>query len=223
MKIIERDILPFQEDDYFSAVRDKIQYAKLLVKASRVLLLDNITTNETITCRLKLVVDKMSRLFFSSENKHFSISFPFTVDVEGDDIVKISTYSGKDVDHEIISSVISILDDEQFNLNPSLLGFYMDGTSSEFEGVSMLEEIFQFEPSYIRYDYDPINVNGNIHPLYHIDVNYSTHGTFKIGLKQSITIKTLEDILNTKTDCVFFEGKTEIASKKFKGRRKKSK
>ena len=61
------------------------------------------------------------------------------------------------------------------------------------------------EPAYIRYDYDPDNEKGKLHPLYHLDLHYSQYSTFKIGLFDKIAGDFFEDIHNVKTDCIFIE------------------
>lgn len=255
MKIVERDIPHFQEQEYFFPIRDKIDYARLLVLSARILLLspsvyafdaiesveekasglvigrqkgfkdkserkkdvkpkgikenrkeglkgkqDDVKASDS---SLKLVIDKMSRLFFYKTNKYFSVSFPFTAVVENNEVFSIATYTGRLVDFKSISAVISILDSEPFKLNPSLIDFPIEPGSIELLGVSLLEEIFQFEPSYIRYDNDPENQNGKLHPLNHLDINYSQYSTFKLGVPKAITKSFFEDLQNTNTDCSF--------------------
>jgi hypothetical protein len=203
VKVVERDIFQFQEEAFFSPVRDKVAYAKLLVLAARQLLLNTDSENVKVTSKMKLIVDKMSRLFFYKGEKYFSIAFPFTTLIEGNDVLELTSYSGKKLDNKSISAVISIIDSEQFILNPSLIDFYIEPNSIESSGLFLLEEIFQFEPSYIRFDYDPENEKGKLHPLNHIDINYSQYSTFKLGLKETITTDYFENVQNIKTDCSF--------------------
>lgn len=146
MKVIERDIFPFQENDFFSPIRDKIEYARVVVVAARLLLLNSDIEDVKVTSKMKLIVDKMSRLFFYKDKKYFSISFPFTAIIDGSEVMELTTYSGKKLDNKIISAVISILDDAQFRLNPSLIDFFIEPYSIESSGIFILEEIFQFEP-----------------------------------------------------------------------------
>ncbi len=203
MKIVERVIFPFQEKDFFVAIRDKIDYARVIVFAARQLLLNMKADDFEATSSMKLIVDKMSRLFFYKDKKYFSISFPFTMILDGDEIVALTSYTGKIVDHKSISAVISVLDNEQFRLNPSLIDFYVEPNSLDSSGLFLLEEIFQAEPSYIRYDYDPENEKGKLHPLHHLDINYSQSSTFKFGLKQEIAQSYFENLQDIKTDCSF--------------------
>jgi len=208
MKEIQKDILPFEKDFFFSPLRNKVDYAWLIIHAARVLLLDYDAGGEEIHDRMKLVIDKMSRLFFYSSDKHFSVSFPFTISSNEEQGLEITSYSGKTVDHHNISVVVSILQDEQFKLNPSPIEFYMDAEPEATEGVLLLEEIFQFEPAYIRYDHDPDHENGKLHPLHHLDVNYASYGTYKLGLNEALVDANFENLLNIKTECTFLSGQS---------------
>lgn len=58
-----------------------------------------------------------------------------------------------------------------------------------------------FECGYLRYDYDVEYQNGHIHPINHLDVNYSVGSTFKLGFQDIITIEDFIDILDLKTNC----------------------
>lgn len=204
MKIIERIILPFQEEDFFIPIRDKVTYIRILLNSINLLLLNDleIEANDSPS-KLKLSIDKMSRLFFYKESKYYSISFPFTIICEGNNIIEISTYSGKTVDFVNISAMLSIINSEYYKNNPSIVDYSIEPFDIEMAGIYLLEEFMHFEPSYIRFDIDPDNENGKLHPLHHLDLNFSQYGTFKLGLSNSITTDYFENIQNTKTDCVF--------------------
>jgi hypothetical protein len=205
MKLIEREIFPFQEKYFFLPVRDKIDYAKLIIYSTRYLLINVSIDNIECNSKMKLLIDKMSRLFFYKQTKYFSVSFPFSVQVDKNRIADISTLSGKVVDSQSISSVISILEDPKFKLNPSLTDYYIESDTGDSDGIMILEEIFQSEPAYIRYDVDPKNENGKLHPLNHLDINYSTYGTYKIGLEKHIEKLSFDDFLNIRSDCFFLK------------------
>lgn len=57
------------------------------------------------------------------------------------------------------------------------------------------------ETGYIRYDYDPDHENGTLHPLYHFDVNYSSKGTYKMGINKKMEKEDFVDLLDIKTKC----------------------
>jgi hypothetical protein len=203
VKTITRGVLPFQEKEIFIVLRDKIDYVKLLAYSARILLLNYDTTGIKTNGSLKLIIDKMSRVFFYREDKCFSVSFPFNVLIDEENVLEITTYSGKKVDSQNISSILSIINDEQFRLNPSPIDFWIETSSVDSLGFALLEEMLQFEPAYIRYDVDPKNENGKLHPLHHLDVNYSSYGTYKLGLSDQIEGDYFENILDINTECSF--------------------
>lgn len=203
MKTIEREIYDFQENDFFSPIRNKSSYVKVIALAARQLLLNLGPSKAPCNAKMKLIVDKMSRLFFYKEGKYFSISFPFSVDINNSEVTELTTYSGKIINNKSISAIISILDSEEFQANLSLIEFYIEPNSIESDGIFLLEEMLMIEPSYIRYDVDVANQKGKLHPLNHLDINYSQYSTFKLGLAAPITELYFEDIQDIKTDCLF--------------------
>ncbi len=202
MKLVNRNILSFQENDFFFPIRDKIDYAKLIIYSARLLIL-NLPNDIQSDCKLKLLIDKMSRIFYYKKDKFFSVSFPFTVIIDGDEISEITTYSGIVVDSKLLSSATAILLNSDFRLNPSPMNFWVESDSSEVDALCFLEEIFQFEPAYVRYDKDEANENGKLHPLHHLDINYSSYSTYKLGLDLEIIEANFESILNITSNCLF--------------------
>lgn len=205
MKTIEVKILPYQEKHYFSPIRDKVDYAKVLVIAIRNLLLSQYNNDNTDSkSSMKLFIDRMSRLFFYKEEKFYSISFPFSVIIDEQNIIKeITTLTGREINSKIISEILSVLNDTSFKINPSLTEYCLESNEIHLESIPILDEIFLSEPGYIRYDIDEKNENGKIHPLNHLDINYSTYNTLKLGLNDFIGQEYFENILNTKTECSF--------------------
>jgi hypothetical protein len=206
VKTIVKKIFAFQDALFFAPLRDKVDYAKLIAYSARNLLLDyDMTTSDSSSYYMKLIVEKMSRLFFYTENHLFSVSFPFTVRIVDEKIDEIASYSGRVVDNRNISYILSVLESEKFKLNHSLLDSYIESNDLDYQPFLLLEEILQFEPTYIRYDKDPENENGKLHPLHHLDINYSSYGTYKLGLDKAIADGYLEDMLNVGTECHYIK------------------
>jgi len=203
MKTIERKILPFQESIFFSPIRDKREYVRILVHSARLLLLNYDSKERISSSTVKLIVDKMSRLFFYKREKYFSIAFPFSVVTDGKNVTDITTYSGKNLDNKSISSIISVIESPEFVLNPSLIDVFIDSNTIDSSELALLEEILQFEPAYIRYDFDPTKENGKLHPKHHLDINYSDYGTYKLGLSEQITKSYFENLQNINTVCSY--------------------
>lgn len=205
MKIIELPIMSFQKDQFYTPIRDKVHYAKILLKAAQLLLMKNELVTSDCDCSMKLIVDRMSRLFFYTPGKFYSVSFPFLIRIEEDGAIKMKTFRGVEVDSQSISASLSVLMDKDFSDHPSTADYCLMTDGKNLFGINMLEEILLAEPSYIRYDNDPENQKGKLHPLDHFDINYSSYGTYKVGLEKAIQVEYFEDVLNINTDCSFLD------------------
>ena len=74
----------------------------------------------------------------------------------------------------------------------------------EEDFINLVNKIIEFEPGYIRYDYDDEHNNGNLlHPLNHLDVNFESNSTFKLGLNKKLKLEEFIDVMNINTDCHF--------------------
>ena len=62
---------------------------------------------------------------------------------------------------------------------------------------------FSTDLGYIRYDYDEKHENEKIHSLHHLDINYSSKGTYKIGLKKALKDEDFIDMLDLRTECKY--------------------
>ncbi len=66
-----------------------------------------------------------------------------------------------------------------------------------------LRELLLMEDGYIRYDYDEEHENGDIHPLNHYDLFYSSNATFKIGLEDKERQTNFIDLMDINTSCKY--------------------
>lgn len=194
----------YELDGFFTPIRSKIDYVKVILKAMKLFLITSNVENNT-NSKLKIIIDKMSRLFIYNEKKYYSVSFPFAINTAENEILSFNTYSGKELGSRMISEINCIINNKDFQLNKSLLDFYIEPYDIGFESIYLLEELLLIEPSYVRYDFDPINENGRLHPLFHLDIHYSQYSTFKVGFTGEINSDYFEDIHNIKTDCIFFK------------------
>ena len=71
----------------------------------------------------------------------------------------------------------------------------------------LILRMLSMELGYIRYDYDPDHENGTMHPLHHLDVNYSSQGTYKLGMNRKIQTDEFVDMLDVKTACRYIQKK----------------
>ena len=95
-------------NDYFKPLRSKKDVLRLLMKSIKFMLVDNPVCEERKAGEVILLVSKMSRLFFISPEKKFSIGFPFGV-IDNDNSLTFSSAYIPYVDSKVTSDVLSIL------------------------------------------------------------------------------------------------------------------
>lgn len=156
---------------------------------------------------MTLQTSKMNRLFFSSPDKVFSINFPFTA-IKDNDHLKFRSIHHSDINGALTSSIISILESTTSLEAREVLEFaepIFSQTDSDPDFWCLFRELLMHEDGYIRYDHDEDRMNGNLHPIDHLDIFYNSTNTFKLGLGRRISADGLIDILNLESDCHFIK------------------
>lgn len=150
------------------------------------------------------IIDK----YLPDHKKIVIMSFPFSISSEFGSI--LLKYKNKDVgarEISMIKSVLKYMYDETKNLTlydsiiEVLYDMELNDDEEEIVLNDMVVELLSFSEGYIRYDYDPENELGEIHPLYHLDIFFSNQSTFKIGLPRRYEIKDLLDLLDYEKPC----------------------
>lgn len=208
MKRYEFKIARWNEDEIFSSIRSKKDSIRILMKALKIMIINQEVSEEDSIGNMVLLVSKMSRLFFFSADKFFSITFPLTVS-ESSHGLSYSSRHISDVDSRVTSSVIGLLSaSEQFDSDcilefaEPILG--LDDSDNRF--WSFMRELLMHEDGYVRYDHDVRREDGHLHPLDHMDIFYSSGGTFKLGLNGRIKEDHLIYILSLETNCLYLHG-----------------
>ncbi|SCB06405.1 Conserved hypothetical protein [Xanthomonas translucens pv. translucens DSM 18974] len=155
--------------------------------------------------RITFYVDKMNRIFYTSERKVFSIACPFFI-TESDSGLVFRDSFYPEIDSKVTSDVISVLEHDPALSHPEF-HFFVDHVFpySEYDSNfwQMLRRLMLSEDGYIRYDQDPSNENGSRHPLHHLDIFYGSHASFKLGLMNGLDEAQLRDVLDLNTDCYY--------------------
>ena len=124
-----------------------------------------------------------------SENKIYTISFPFSIQNEEGGIL----FEGEILDihtikamNEIIKLIESSNSYEEFFLKYDEIDNGYDFKAEELEfATKILKKLFEKELGYIRYDYDAQaeeNQGVQFHPAYHLDIFYEKDVSIKLGL-----------------------------------------
>lgn len=214
MKRIEFEIAPSVLSKFFPnyRVKTKIQILTILLESIRYSLSYESIKITTAKGKIILIIDKMSRLFFVSEDKAYSIALPFLLTFNDSHIG--FSYKGIEIDSYIISNLISVVTQDSFmdgcslDLSDSLINF-----ETEHENFWLiLKELLLYEDGYVRYDHDitgyaEAQKNGceHRHPLNHLDLFYTSNATFKVGCETRVSIDGFIDVVNTNTDCKYLK------------------
>lgn len=214
MKTIEKKVGEFFCEKVLKPVRNKQDIILLLLETLKWV---NNTENEVSNekGRIIIYIDKMSRIFYETDEKAFSLCFPFSLEEKEDHRIRVyDSLTDLEITNQMISLLISIFKQDS-KLGESLenvMDFIIESAKDyEYKNIDeiwrLLFKLWYMEDGYIRYDYDPKQENGKKHPLYHLDVNYSSGTTYKIGLNAPLQVDDLRDVLDTTTDCAYLAAK----------------
>ena len=201
--IIHRKVFPHIR------IKTKAQIIEILMEAVRFILLQNdsdfIIEDTDAVGKMIIYIDKMSRIFFFTDKKYYSIVFPFHI-LKENDKYKIVFKSDIEVTSQLISKVISIIKCDEFKEQCGL-DFIMPICDAEDDCDEnfweFLRELLLMEDGYIRYDYDEEHQDENFHPLNHYDLFYSSKATFKIGLNGELSYDNFLDFLDINSNCKY--------------------
>lgn len=210
MKEILRKIETSECKNFSLTLRGHVDYTKVLLEITKKILSnsDTILPEELSgQAYLKLSIDKQSRVFiYLSKNKFYSFEYPYKVDFDiyTKKVQTVYTNTGINCTWALISNAFSILADVKCN---SIIDVYEsrdeEDSDIDINAYKMLEAFWANEPSYLRYDYDEKNRNGDLHPLNHLDINMSDAGSYKLGIKRRLTPAEFEDIINKRSNCYY--------------------
>ncbi len=156
-------------------------------------------------------VDKMSRIFVFEEKRYYSCNFPFAIHVD-DDTMKIVFDNEFEIDTQILSYITSSTNNNNLSsidkISEELYERVFDENNDEDiinlyynRCIRVISKLLSFEIGYLRCDYDDITPDEEVHPLNHIDVNFTTSATYKLGLSDKITPEKLIDLIDGYTKC----------------------
>lgn len=211
MKKIDKNISKVFYENIQRPLRTKKDFILLLLETIKLLYVEEVVV--TSQGKVSIVIDKMSRIFYQVKNKIFSIVFPFSIEAIDNQYRVYDIDLDVDIDSKLISIMISILKQLEFSKVSAeqMLDTYYDVTQNEEDSKEvdyawkLLFKLSFVELGYIRYDYDEKHQNKIYHPLHHLDINYSSNGTYKIGLRKEIELEDMISLLDVKHSCSYLE------------------
>ena len=215
MKFYGYDLNP-QIINYNSSLRNKINIIRILIEVSRLVnsssphpAAELVASLDSNKIRLVFYVDKMSRIFIEEKDKIHSFHFPFVLKVEnGKNILSFNGFQITNATCSILAAVFAELSEDA--PLERILELYWDIASdlsvpSEESEIhsQLITYLLSFEPGYLRFDHDEVLENELYHPQNHIDINYTSRATFKIGLMKPLDYKQLIEMINITTPCCY--------------------
>jgi hypothetical protein len=202
MKTMTFFLNKISRDRFFKPIRDREDVIILLLESIRIII-NNINTSGKKFGKMVLHIDKMKRLFFFSEQKYFSINFPFFISTSSNGTIVYDRYN-KNIDSRIISKIMELFSEKTILTSSSLTSFFdmLEDIYEEKDIWSIFVELLTFEEGYVRFDYDVEHIN-ELHPQHHIDVYYKESNKMKFGLKKMVSENDFIDLLDSKTSCYF--------------------
>jgi len=238
MKKFEFNIHKGQIEKFFpkKRIKTKAQIIEILMESLQLILQNKTIPEEKIGGTITLVVERMSRLFFTSkeDKKIYSIVFPFFIEsIDDSFVVKLQKFEYLDyiesendsfieIDYQLISNVLSFIKCDNFKEQCSLDFITPIDEYEQYDKNFwiFLRELLLMEDGYIRYDYDEKNYkkaleNGeqHFHPLNHYDLFYSSNATFKIGLLDEISSNDIIEFLDIRKECQYLVNFSNIKDK----------
>ncbi len=186
-------------------IKTKAHIIEILMETIKYMLLNPEIKSDCSVGKILLIVDKMSRVFYFSENKYYSISFPFFVEKVENEF----TFGFKniiEVESRLINKILQIIKCDEFKEKCSLdfiapICEFEENCDENF--WIFLRELLLMEDGYIRYDYDKDEYEKfkskgeeDKHPLNHYDIFYTSSNTFKIGLKDKLSEDQFIDLFD---------------------------
>tara|TARA_R110001583_G_scaffold136457_1_gene288307 strand:+ start:5342 stop:5977 length:636 start_codon:yes stop_codon:yes gene_type:complete len=197
-------------NQFFKPIRRKEDVIILTMNVIQFIGISSCIPIKEVAGKMVLRISKMNRIFFYSNEKYFSISFPYNIE-ENNDGFKVFSPNAGEVSRVTISKVKSIFSDENIMSNGciSLLADnVLDESLSTPSFWVVLRELLLMEDGYLRYDHDTDRENGHFHPVNHLDIFYSNKAGFKVGLDSKLLENELIEIMDYESECRYLQKPT---------------
>ena len=205
----------FQAQILFSNATNMVEFVKLTLKTIEYLL----TTwhGNTKVQPPYLCIDDVNlhRAFLINQDGHKIISFGFEFYIKTYDKILTSpnnsitnlNYLGQkgNVTTKEVSNAFTILSEYAQREDNSYWGLNLDEGDISDPSMFFFEYLLMKETGYVRYDNDIRGEKTNIHPRYHLDVNYSYPTHYKIGLAKDVSLEQFMTVLDLHKKCLIIE------------------
>lgn len=208
------EIYEWEQENFFFRLDCKQDIVKLLMTSIKKII-HNRESKKKVIGKMTIITANMNRIFYFSENKYFSIVFPFSIIFNKDESLNVNYVHSEltsdqyslNFDSKTISNVLELSNNSEVSIGLNAIDFVSAierVVGSDERYLPLLLDLFRSEDGYIRYDDDEVGGLGkDNHPQHHYDIFYSNHSTFKIGLQKEIDNDTLIELIDKNKKCHF--------------------
>ncbi len=201
----------------YKSIRNKTDLIKLLLNIFTPSNLQLIKNKEDVTVIMQMEKTINRIYIFENENVQIqSFHSPFILhNDKGGGYVQLENSIFPDCIDEVVISFLKTFFNSYIEYESNFEDFMNNFMDYYYEIIidenkiknywNLVLYLLSFDSGYIRYDYDPANSNGKVHPLYHLDVNYNDNATYKIGLETHCTYQMLLDMVSRQTNCKYLK------------------
>lgn len=201
------NLLPYQRTKLFSCVTNTREM--IWVSLTVLEYLQYWHGNTKVPKRPYLLVDieETHRIYLVDRDKIVSFSFAMNIKLKEHDLFDTSNcVTGIYLrSHRISAREVSEAKQILNNCTDSDSLYYYNVLGEDedlsYETFFLFEHFLFFEWGYVRFDHDPSHAKGRIHPMDHLDINFTTYSTYKLELKKMVDVNDIVNMINKKTDC----------------------
>lgn len=142
---------------------------------------------------LAIFTGSFNRVLMRKPDGYFTMNFPFKIEDQGDNISLIYDVFRMDINVRVISMMRNAIQTcklKGYSHEEIILSLYDDFNASSREAIDVCDaftSLISEDHGYFRFDDDPNNEDGDIHPRYHFDFFFRNTSSVKLGADKMIT------------------------------------
>lgn len=172
----------------FCAVRDSMDNLKNVLNVSEIINTQYSYQNaDGMDFDIAIFVGDYKRILVKGNSGYFSMGIPFQVILKGDQVCFNSDFIEEEVNGRFISIMKNCIQTTKNTIisHEDVIFSLIENFNLDISEAIKYYEAFTFliaeDNGYFRFDDDPKNEKGDIHPRYHFDIFYNNTTSIKIG------------------------------------------
>lgn len=145
---------------------------------------------------------EFNRAIIKKEDGYFSMTIPFNI-IDEDDTIQ---FTCDELEENVSGKFISIMRNaiktvknvghRHEDIILSLTNFFNLDLNEAIDYYDCFANLLSSEHGYFRFDDDPENENGKVHPRYHFDIFYKDNASLKIGYNKLAKLACITSLVD---------------------------